>query len=255
MTQAGLRTGEDGERGEEAPLYQMVVRALKAEILRGVPPVGALLPSEAVLTARFGVSRHTIREAVRHLRDLGLVESRQGLGTIVLKPGGPNTYVHQVNSIDDLHDFNVESRYDEEVENLVADEALAKRLGGKPGERWMKINGMRFDQMTGAPICAVEIFVASRFAGIARLMGRRSGPIYALIEAVYGESIFEVEQDLRVAPLDRKLAAKLDAAPGETVVEIKRTYRLSDSFPAEITFNHYKGSNFSFSINLKRVRA
>lgn len=255
MTRPGVRMAGEAERGEETPLYQMVVRALRAEILRGVPPVGALLPSEAQLTARFGVSRHTIREAVRHLRDLGLVESRQGLGTLVLKPGGPNTYVHQVNSIDDLHDFNVESRYDEKVENLVADAALAERLGGKAGDRWMKINGMRYDQMTEAPICAVEIFVASRFAGIARLMDRRSGPIYALIEAVYGESISEVGQELRVVPLNRALSAKLEADPGETVVEIKRTYRLSDNFPAEITFNHYKASNFSLSINLKRVRA
>lgn len=245
--------GVPDRSGDTATLYQMVVRALRAEILSGVYPMDGLLPSEAALTARFGVSRHTVREAIRHLRDLGLVESRQGLGTIVRKPGGLNTYVHQVNSIDDLHDFSVESKYDENVENLTLGPALAARLGMNPGERWMKINGMRYDLMTREPICVVEIYVSSRFAGIARLLSRRSGPIYTLIETVYGESIREVEQNIRAVEVPREIAPKLNVNEGETIVEIRRRYSLSDGVPAEITFNHYKAANFSISMYLRRV--
>lgn len=248
------RTAQRAAESETPPLYQMVVRALRSEILRGEYPVGTALPSELALVNRFGVSRHTVREALRHLRDLGLVESRQGKGTLVLKPGGPQVYVHQVNSIADLHDYNVDSRYDDHAETVKLDEATAERLGATPGESWLKIGGMRYDRSTQDPICAVEIFVPTRFAGIGRLLGRNSGPIYGLIEDVYGDSIGEVDQDLRALPPPADIATKLDLSPDDTTVEIRRVYRCIDGSVAEVTFNYYKAANFSFSMKLRRIR-
>jgi DNA-binding FadR family transcriptional regulator len=52
-------------------------------IVRGDFPSGAELPSEDQLAREFGVSRPVIREAVKHLSVLGLVESRQGRSTRV----------------------------------------------------------------------------------------------------------------------------------------------------------------------------
>ncbi|NJP41854.1 GntR family transcriptional regulator [Actinacidiphila epipremni] len=44
---------------------------------------GAALPSEATLTARFGVSRWTVRQALTELETAGLIETRQGRGRFV----------------------------------------------------------------------------------------------------------------------------------------------------------------------------
>jgi GntR family transcriptional regulator len=68
------------------PLYLQVVRALKDEIVSGVHPVGSQLPTEEELCARFSVSRYTVREALRRLREDNLVSSRQGAGTVVVPP-------------------------------------------------------------------------------------------------------------------------------------------------------------------------
>ena len=62
------------------PLYLQVVRALKDEIVSGVYPVGSQLPTEEELCERFSVSRYTVREALRRLREDSLVSSRQGAG-------------------------------------------------------------------------------------------------------------------------------------------------------------------------------
>ena len=51
------------------PLYLQVVRALKDEIVTGVHPVGSQLPTEEELCERFSVSRYTVREALRRLRE------------------------------------------------------------------------------------------------------------------------------------------------------------------------------------------
>src|ERR1700761_8216561 len=56
--------------------YLQVARALRKEIVDGVYPVGSQLPTEHQLCERFSVSRYTIREALRRLRDDNLVASR-----------------------------------------------------------------------------------------------------------------------------------------------------------------------------------
>ncbi|MCA9772091.1 MAG: FadR family transcriptional regulator [Myxococcales bacterium] len=61
-----------------------VADALRAEILTGRHAPGERLPSEHELAARFGVSRLTVREAVKALAGQGLVRVQQGTGTEVL---------------------------------------------------------------------------------------------------------------------------------------------------------------------------
>ena len=55
------------------PLYLQVVRALKEDIVSGVYPIGSQLPTEEELCERFSVSRYTVREALRRLREDSLV--------------------------------------------------------------------------------------------------------------------------------------------------------------------------------------
>jgi GntR family transcriptional regulator len=63
------------------PLYQSTTHAL-AEILRQAAP-GSALPSEPRLARQLGVSRSTLREAMRPFEQRGLVTRRQGVGTFV----------------------------------------------------------------------------------------------------------------------------------------------------------------------------
>lgn len=64
--------------------HDQVARALGGEILAGVYPPGAKLPSEAEMLARFGVSRTVLREAFKTLTAKGLIVSRTRVGTSVL---------------------------------------------------------------------------------------------------------------------------------------------------------------------------
>ena len=116
-----------------ATLYQRIVWVLQKEILRGKHPVGARLPTESALCRRFSVSRHTVREALRHLRESGLVSPRQGSGTTVAA-AKPSFYVHPVASVTDLMQYAVTTRYIVAGSGfVVADTRLARRLGCSPG--------------------------------------------------------------------------------------------------------------------------
>lgn len=62
---------------------QRVARILLARIVDGTYPKGLRLPSEAALAEELACGRSTIREALRHVADLGLVKSRRGSGAMV----------------------------------------------------------------------------------------------------------------------------------------------------------------------------
>lgn len=66
-------------------LSQAVVEQLERRITSGEAPVGSKLPTESELCEAFGVSRTVVREAITHLKSLGLVETRRGVGTTVLR--------------------------------------------------------------------------------------------------------------------------------------------------------------------------
>jgi GntR family transcriptional regulator len=61
--------------------YQEIAESLRSRVASA--GAGTLLPSEAELSAEFGVSRVTIRRALEILRETGLVDSRQGFGWYV----------------------------------------------------------------------------------------------------------------------------------------------------------------------------
>lgn len=60
-----------------------MIESLRKQIVDGALPVGAILPSAALLAKRFEVSIPVVREALADLRAQGLVASRQGAPTIV----------------------------------------------------------------------------------------------------------------------------------------------------------------------------
>lgn len=81
------RSAKDGRRsgpGAARPLYQHVAEAL-ARLVAATEP-GQYLPSEPELAKQLGVSRATLREAMRSFEERGLVVRRQGVGTYVTEP-------------------------------------------------------------------------------------------------------------------------------------------------------------------------
>src|SRR5262249_54415252 len=67
-------------------LHQQIAESLRDLILAGTIQRGDALPPERALAKQFGVSRATVREAMRALQMWGLVEARQGGGNYVRVP-------------------------------------------------------------------------------------------------------------------------------------------------------------------------
>jgi GntR family transcriptional regulator len=71
------------------PLYRMIADDLRGQIETGGLQPGQQLRTETELVEHYGASRNTVRDAIRWLVNLGLVETRPGQGTFVIKKMAP----------------------------------------------------------------------------------------------------------------------------------------------------------------------
>jgi DNA-binding GntR family transcriptional regulator len=235
--------------------YLQVARTLRKEIVDGVYPVGSQLPTEHELCERFSVSRYTVREALRRLRDDNLVASRPRAGTLVVPRPSTNSYAQDVMSIDDLLAFAQGARFAIETNAMVTvDAALAERTGLPVGTEWLAASGYRRIDDETAPVCRTEYYINRNFAAIGRLLQRHTGPIFPLIEDLFGVSIVEVHQEISAVVLDAELASRLEIDAGSVGLQLQRTYTTSDGEIAQVTVNTHPSSRFRHAMTMRRVR-
>jgi GntR family transcriptional regulator, transcriptional repressor for pyruvate dehydrogenase complex len=81
-------TNELGKpRRRKVKIVDEIIESLRQDIVTGRLPDGDRLPSEKELSEQFGVSQPTVREAVRALETMGLIEVLHGNGTFVRSQG------------------------------------------------------------------------------------------------------------------------------------------------------------------------
>ncbi|MCW2651094.1 MAG: GntR family transcriptional regulator [Mycobacterium sp.] len=233
--------------------YLQVARALRKDIVDGVYPVGSQLPTEHELCQRFSVSRYTVREALRRLRDDNLVSSRPRAGTLVVPRISSDSY--DVMSINDLLAFAADARLAiASMAMVTIDDELANRSGLVGGEEWLAVRGFRQAQGAEHPLCWTEYYVNRSFASVGRLLQRHSGPIFPLIEDLFGVRIVEVDQEIAAVLISPVLAGGLRIEPGTPALEVRRTYKTSDREVAQVTINTHPGSRFRHSMTMRRAR-
>jgi len=244
--------------------YLQVARTLRKEIVDGVYPVGSQLPTEHELCERFAVSRYTIREALRRLREDNLVSSRPRTGTLVVPRPSSDSYVQHVMSINDLLAFAAGTRFAiESIAMVTIDDELGARTGLSTGEQWLTVRGFRQAESASAPesseafearLCRTEYYINRAFAAVGRLLQRHEGPIFPLIEDLFGLSIVDVHQEITAVLISPALAGGLHVESGTPALQVQRTYATSDGRVAQVTINTHPASRFRHSMTMRRMR-
>jgi GntR family phosphonate transport system transcriptional regulator len=145
-------------------LWRQIEQMLDAEITAGRLPPGARLPTEAELTARFAVNRHTVRRAMEQLEARGLVRIEQGRGSFVAEDVldyrlGPRTRFSE--------NIRRQNREPEgrilRVAEIAAEASLAELLGIRRGRPVVLVE--RLALADGRPVVlGTHHFPAARFA-------------------------------------------------------------------------------------------
>lgn len=196
-----------------------------------------------------------MREALRRLRDDNLIASRPRAGTVVVPRPVAVSYVQDVVSINDLLALASGAQLTIEYNAMVAvDDSLAARTGLETGSQWLAVRGCRHSEGSDTPVCTTEYYINRAFAAVGRLLRRHSGPIFPLIEDLFGVSIVEVHQEISAISASGELAKVLKVRPGSAALEMRRTYTTSDGDVAQVTINTHPSSRYRHSMTMRRVK-
>ena len=97
-----------------------VLEQLQATVRNGAWAVGQRIPGELELTRQLGVSRPAVREAIRALTHVGVLEVRRGDGTYVRSAADPRPLLQRMQRCDVRDVFEVQLAYDVQAAKLAA---------------------------------------------------------------------------------------------------------------------------------------
>lgn len=249
MTDILLRRS-DSENGQ--PLYVQLAQTLAERISSGEYEVGDLLPTEAELGDAFGVSRYTVRQAIQHLRQQGLVSARKGVGTRVEARTNETGYSQSLQSLSELLQYAHETKLDlVGLEEIQARGSLAEMLACRPRKPWLHITGVRRDQQD-KPICLTEVFLDTAYRALADDTSTLRTAFWALIEQQFGETIVEIEQEIEAVVLTEEQGRRLAAPTGSPALRFSRRYFVTGRRLVELSRNVHPADRFSYRMNIRR---
>lgn len=233
--------------------YQQVAEALIDGIRSGRVPVGGNLPGELELVASFGVSRHTVREALRRLEELGLIGRRQGVGTRVLSREPVESYVQAVRAPAALLQYPEGSRLAvRDTEPLKAGRALARLIGCKTGSHWLHVSCLRRFDDARPPVCWSDLYLVPEYEDIVPKIGRQAGLVHELIEREHGRQVVAVDVSIMARSIPARMAKELGVAADSPSLTVVRRYTDRDGTLFLASVSEHPGDRFTYSMSLER---
>ena len=234
------------------PLYRQIADTLLEGIRDGLFPVGTLLPGELELIERHKSSRHTIREALRVLEDMGILQRQRGRGTLVVSTEARPAFVQMVRDPRELFSYPADSSFRVMREGQIAsDDFLPGRVGITVDSNWAHIAGLR-TLVDGAPFCWTDIYLRPDYAAIAQQLGRNSRPVYEQIADAYGETVQRIGLNVCAGGLTGQRAVALQVPEGSPSLLLCRSYRGNGNRLFEISITEHPAETFSFAMEFNR---
>ncbi|WP_344979861.1 GntR family transcriptional regulator, partial [Streptosporangium fragile] len=227
--------------------YVRIAAELRDAITRGEYAVGAQLPSEAELAARFAASRGTVRQAVAVLASEGLVGSRQGARRIVLGRERSQSFaeLHSFAQWARAMGYRVSGRVLER-HRRAATPTEAVRLALQPGEPVLAV--LRLRSLDGEPVMLERTVYAGWIApAVERVEPDCESVTQALYDDVglvfaYGEHLIDA---VAASVQDSRL---LGVRRGSPLLRQRRVTTTHEGRPVEWSDDRYRAGSVTFSI-------
>lgn len=235
------------------PRYRQLADELASAIVDGRQQVGSVLPGEHELAVRHGVSRHTVRDALRCLSEAGLVARRRGIGTVVTARAPLASHVQRVGSADSWMRYPSGSRLAVlAINEITADAALARTLQCRRGSTWCHVSAVRRLRDGKTVIGWSDIYLQPEYSAVANSVGRSAGRVYELIEKRFDAEVARIEVELRADILDSVRARALGVPKGSPSLAVLRRYRGADSRVFFVTIAEHPAERFTYAFSLVR---
>ncbi len=233
-------------RNSPLPLYFQLKEVLLSSIQHGEWKPGEQLPTEEEIQEKYGLSRTTVRQALRDLELEGRINRQPGRGTFVSQPKIQEGSESFNQSVKAFKEQGLELVWQVlSAEQIPAPEAVADQLKIAPFSSAFCLRRLRLANQT--PIGFVVSYVSGDFIKNVDLAWANQGGSMNYIRGM-DLSRCIAERLVEALPAEREDARMLDIDRGVPVLVITRLLRCPDARPIEYFRGVYRGDRFRYHV-------
>ena len=225
--------------------YHQIAEELKGRVMSGAYAAGRLLPSESDMSAEFSVSRVTIRKALEVLREMGLVDARQGFGWFVAGETVRQPLARLATIEDQMRASGMTPQ--RQVLEFTFEKAptdVAKALGTSQVLRVRRIN-----LADGEPFAIVTVWCAAELGQHLSRADVERSPFYELLDIPFAGATQTIGAD--AASADE--AALLKVPVGSPVLRCERTTQSVEGKTVLVSRHVFPAHRTEFVVDLPFV--
>ncbi len=240
------------DHNSPVPLYHQAARILEEAIEDGRLPRGSKLESELDLAEQLGISRPTMRAAIKQLVDKGLLIRRRGIGTVVAPKA-----VRRAVALTSLYDDLKEAGREPKTRVLALEEApcppeVAEHLGLEPGVPVLRFDRLRVaNSVDSYPIALMHNSIPAGLLEIEKEDLERTG-LYELFRES-GIAPHVATQRIGACKAGAEEAELLETEPGDPVLTMNRVAYDTDGRPIEYGSHRYPAESYWFEMMLVQL--
>jgi len=236
-------------------LYLLVKDEILGYIHENGLKIGTLLPPESHFVSQLGISRGTLREAMRVLEEDGVIRRKQGVGTLICDTKNLIRSTLDINeSVSEMimGKGMTPGSKDIKVEKIETGEKLAGKLNLNPGDPVTSITRIRTaDEI---PVAYTIDFLPLAFVPVNFSEDFKNGSLYAYMEEKLGLGLSNSLLKIRPIKATDSIARKLEIKPGDLLLLLEQTDTNMNNVPMLYSEEYFVAERFEFIIYRRRKK-
>lgn len=232
--------------------HEALAGQLRRAIEAGTFPIGMTLPTERALAQSYGLSRATVREALRALESDGMIRRRQGSGTVVLA-AAPRRFMQDIASLETLLDYPANTIV--HLDGVVlhpAEPLLESEIGAAAVGNWVRLGLRRYVEGSSLPISLSHVFIPVQYSSVATRVDGTQQPVFRLLEAEYGVRATDISLRIEAVSVPEAMSTLLGVGTGTPAIRILRLYRTETGTPFAMSVTCHPEGRYAFAATLRR---
>ena len=228
------------------PLHFQIQRVLRTQVESGKWPAGQRVPPELNLMRRFGVSRTTIRRALRWLETDGLIVRHRGKGTFVSADGQTERHPLGVKSL--LLGYSAEIQVIDAT-SVACPPDIAAVLQVEPGQPVREFK--RLEIVEGKPLAVVVNYVRSE---IGRRITKTTLEKYSMLEILRDRlrlKLGVLRQSIAAVLPDEAVALLLATDVSQPVLAVRLIVHDETGRPIQVCDASYRGNGYRYEVEAR----